>query len=992
MERSFNFKLLVPPRTNLGQISAVKPQDSGLFEDSININLMPPRQGYNKCFDKETRLPLSHKSMVLPTKSPRAEPAKKIAVMPMEKEEVRACVHACVLTLRSSQLYSKLFEEAEKVKSWKLKMDSEISQKDRKIQENRKTIETQRKAIQELQFENEHLSMKLEEQLDENEDQRNKNNATRTLCNILKDTFERSTEKMSLFEAEREETHGLFMQNHETIQATVLLFREGFQKSEDLKLRFENDFHLKKEEIFILEGKLKEKEGDIKELVLNLQETQHCLNELQETTRQQQELLQKFKQEQDTLEAKLKWAEHLREETEEKQKALACIFEQTKEIHVKDLQERDAKLEKINNIKEQLEHQFKEMQVAKESLESSLTSMKMRVNELESELCLISGELSKKNIELGKIREEKEERERQIQTLKDEMDTNSVAIKSLEEKVKADMGKILQLTAENEEKHDEISELKKKLEITSDENRHMVVSLEQAMNETKQMKEYAILKEITLKGIEEQLSEAMKNKIESSNNLKQLEKDIELHKEKYKVLLERFNQLQLQKNTIEQQVEGGASEAKESQENGEKMKIDIQRLEMEKLQLQAQLEVLSSKIKEQHQENENIQKQVNKSSQSELMKKERHIKALDLKITNLQNKLATKTKTQDENLKENKGLKKQIALEHEKSSQFEAEIVQMKEELQSMKEYHKEELQRVGSEMEHKSMSETQLRLEVQKLKQTTMEAMKIKEDTEIKCQQKITDMIALMEKHKHEYDKMVEEKDAELNEKRMQEDEIRANKTSLELELSNLLLENGQLKQHLEKVKKEKGNLQQKVEDLTKIQTSQKDSYIEKEEYLEQKILALKKQIKCLEKDKSQKKLGDSLLKTPSWTLETKIGLTPRIRSFRIRTPPSIEKEPWRKNSLELDPKSDSSEQNDILVTSYSFSTVPIKSRKPIQAKETGTECLGLFKKVQNSAVYKSPGEALKLAAMKRMRDAGWTTITNLDKKKKKVTDKIFA
>ncbi|KAI5628485.1 synaptonemal complex protein 1 [Silurus asotus] len=43
-------------------------------------------------------------------------------------------------------------------------------------------------------------------------------------------------------------------------------------------------------------------------------------------------------------------------------------------------------------------------------------------------------------------------------------------------------------------------------------------------------------------------------------------------------------------------------------------------------------------------------------------------------------------------------------------------------------------------------------------------------------------------------------------------------------------------------------------------------------------------------------------------------------------------------------------------------------------------------------SAVYKSPGAALKLAAMKRMRDAGWTTITNSDKKKKKFTEKIFA
>lgn len=53
--------------------------------------------------------------------------------------------------LRSSQLYSKLFEEAEKIKAWKLKMDYDISQKDRKLQENSRTIETQRKAIKELQ-------------------------------------------------------------------------------------------------------------------------------------------------------------------------------------------------------------------------------------------------------------------------------------------------------------------------------------------------------------------------------------------------------------------------------------------------------------------------------------------------------------------------------------------------------------------------------------------------------------------------------------------------------------------------------------------------------------------------------------------------------------------------------------------------------------------------------------------------------------------------
>lgn len=39
--------------------------------------------------------------------------------------------------------------------------------------------------------------------------------------------------------------------------------------------------------------------------------------------------------------------------------------------------------------------------------------------------------------------------------------------------------------------------------------------------------------------------------------------------------------------------------------------------------------------------------------------------------------------------------------------------------------------------------------LQVQKLKVTAAEAVKNKEDAELKCQHKIADMVALMEKHK---------------------------------------------------------------------------------------------------------------------------------------------------------------------------------------------------------------------------------------------------
>ncbi|XP_053539671.1 synaptonemal complex protein 1 isoform X6 [Ictalurus punctatus] len=954
MERAFNFnKLLVPPRTRLGQVSAVKPQDPGLFED--NSSFTAPVQSFNKCFEKET---VSHTKMVLPTESPRPEVTKWISVMPREKEEQPP--------LRSSQLYSKLFEEAEKIKAWKSKMDYDISQKDRKLQDNQRTIDTQRKAIQELQFENESLSMKLEVQLNENEDMRNKSNATRNLCNILKDTFERSTEKMNQFEAEREETHGLFLQNYENIQRMVAAFenlrvqaeadqqemlkaKEGLKQFEDLKVKFENEYRMKEEKASLLEEKLREKESQFKEIFLKLQETQKNLSQLQESANQHLELLHNCKQEQDELQEKLEREQQLRRKSEENQKLLVNTLEQTKEMYVKNLLERDAKLKEINNIKEQMSQQIEEIQVTADSLQSSLKSEKKRVQELETELSSVSQELCNKNTELGIIREVKMECDSQIQALKFEMETKENALKSFEEKVKADEGKTLQLISEHEEKQAEINKLKEKLEIAAVENKKIVATLEEVVSEQMQLKECCLLKEVKLLEIEGQLSEALNKESESSNNIERLQKDISQYKK--------------------------------------------------------QLEELNAKIEEQHQENENIQellKESNKTSQNRLMKKERQVNALELKLTNLKTKLEAKLKTQDENVKE---------------------LAKLKKESQSLKHHHEEEYKRMCSELENKSASEAELTLEVQKWKQTSLEATKSKEDTEIKFQQKIADMVALMERHKHEYDKMVEEKDAELNEKRMQEAEVNANKTSLELQLSYLQVENAKLKQQLDEIKIERENLQQQVEELTKMQTSQKDIYKKKEEYLEQEIINLKKQIKSLEKDKTQKlsettsknekgsetsdvasikkstpafsketgietpsrkdpttpfRLVDSL-KTPSWTLGTKTGTTPRIRSFRIRTPPSTEK----KNTLKLDPKSDSSEQNDVL----SFSTVINK-----RVKNSGTECLGLFKKVQSSAVYKSPGAALKLAAMKRMRDAGWTTITSSDKKKKKVTEKIFA
>eukprot|EP00064_Thunnus_orientalis_P000451 superscaffoldBa00000023_g452 len=161
------------------------------------------------------------------------------------------------------------------------------------------------------------------------------------------------------------------------------------------------------------------------------------------------------------------------------------------------------------------------------------------------------------------------------------------------------------------------------------------------------------------------------------------------------------------------------------------------------------------------------------------------------------------------------------------------------EESQNLKRLNEEEHQKLLKDLESKSTFALELENEVQKLRLTAAEAIKNKEDAELKCQHKIADMVALMEKHKSHYDRMVEEKDAELDENKKKEMKAVAHKKSL---------------------------------------------------------------------------------------------------SYRIRTPPFAEKAAcWGKSAIQLDPKSDSSDQNDLLT----FADAPAPSFSAPHSKRN------MFKKV---------------------------------------------
>ncbi|KAF3690151.1 Synaptonemal complex protein 1 [Channa argus] len=282
-----------------------------------------------------------------------------------------------------------------------------------------------------------------------------------------------------------------------------------------------------------------------------------------------------------------------------------------------------------------------------------------------------------------------------------------------------------------------------------------------------------------------------------------------------------------------------------------------------------------------------------------------------------------------------KAIKANLKVSEEKAVKLNRAIQRLEEENQSLKEEVnaiKTKIQKKCNEIEVVLQKKTkedvimatkQIINKVQKLRLTTAEAVKNKKDAELNCQHKIADMVALMEKHKNQYDRMVEEKDAELQENKKKDSEAVAYRKSLESGTESIRALCG---------------------------TTPKDIHT---------------------KD----------LKTPR-SVPICVGGSSKIRSYRIRTPPSDDKVTCRgNNTIELDPKSDSSEQNDLLV----FANTPTLNFPAPHRK-------AIFKKLQSPVTHKSPCNSLKLAAMKRMRDAGWTAVTGYDKKKKKTNEKIFA
>uniref|UniRef100_A0A8C4KK10 Uncharacterized protein n=2 Tax=Dromaius novaehollandiae TaxID=8790 RepID=A0A8C4KK10_DRONO len=140
----------------------------------------------------------------------------------------------------------------------------------------------------------------------------------------------------------------------------------------------------------------------------------------------------------------------------------------------------------------------------------------------------------------------------------------------------------------------------------------------------------------------------------------------------------------------------------------------------------------------------------------------------------------------------------------------------------------------------------------------------------------------------------------------------------------------------------------------------------------------------------------------TPSASAKSTL-CSPSLKTYVVKTPPICKLQSESTNLLsegcmrkkqkvllQLDTQSDSSEHSDLLSI---VSEEEIFKKLYKDYPQASQLCAMTPKKKPTTSNLKTPGSALKITSMRKMREAGWTAVSKMDRKRKmKEAEKLFA
>nr|XP_005911135.1 PREDICTED: synaptonemal complex protein 1 isoform X2 [Bos mutus] len=954
MEKQKPFKLFVPPRLSSSQVSAVKPQTSGGDSNFF--------KGFNKCVEDDFGFPFAMTNVSKNGENIDSDPAlQKVNFLPMleQTDNSDSCHYQEGLkdsdfenSEPMSRLYSKLYKEAEKIKKWKVNVESELKHKENKLQENRKIIEAQRKAIQELQFENEKVSLKLEEGIQENKDLVKENNATRHLCNLLKETCARSAEKTKKYEYEREETRQVYMDLNSNIEKMIIAFeelrvqaessrlemhfklKEDYEKIQHLEEEYKKEINDKEKQVSLLLIQSTEKENKMKELTFLLEESRNKINQLEEKTKLQNENLKESNEKQDHLTSELEDIKMSLQRSVNTQMAL----EEDLQIATKNIYqltgEKEAQMEEFNKAKAAHSSMVTELKTTICNLKKLLTTEQQRLEKSEDELKILTMKLQKKSSELEEMTKLKNNKEVELEELK---------------KILAEKQKLLDEKKQFEKIAEELKEAEQELT---------------GLLQTREKKVHDLEIQLTAIATSEQ---------HYSNQVKELKTELENEKLKNTELTASCNRLSLENKELAQETSDMALELKKQQEDinnskrqEERMLKQIEHLGETETQLRNELESVREELK---QKGDEVKSKLDKSEEN---------------CNNLRKQVENKSKFIEELQQENKAFKKKSTAESKQLNVYEIKVNKLEIELEGAKQKFKQMTDSYQKEIEDKKLLEENLLGEVAKAKVVADEAVKLQKEIDIRCQHKIAEMVALMEKHKHQYDKIVEERDSELGLYKSKEQEHSSMKASLE-ELKREMKENTVTL----KGKKDK-KTQTSLLETPETNYWQLDSKVPLSQNVSRSFPSANQSRSSKDKRDYLRTPAKNILSTPlpkAYTVKTPTKLKIQQRGNK-NVPIEESNSKKRKMVFEFDVNSDSSETTDLLSMVSEEETLRklCKDNNP----PISHLCVRTPKKTPSSLT--TPGSMQKSETMRKTQEDCWAVIAKMNRKQKlKEAEKLF-
>ncbi|XP_048781752.1 synaptonemal complex protein 1 isoform X2 [Lagopus muta] len=914
MEKGKPFKLFVPPRLSGGQVSAVKPQTSARAAE--------PCQGFNKCPGDDFNLPF-----VMTTAASHGEITDADSI----SQQTKLCPEVDEENLETmNELYSKLYKEAEKIKRWKLAVESELKQKERKFQENRKIIEAQRKAIQELQFENEKLSLKLEDEICENKDLLKENSASRHLCNLLKETCSHFTEKSTKYEHEREETRQLYEELNNNIERMIVAFEELRVQAENTRLEmcfklkeaeekmdnFERECKLevsmKEKQISVLTARCNEKDDVIRDIKTHLQESKNKIVDLEEAKRHEGEMLKESQLNQEYLKAELEEAKNSLRKTEATQESLETELQSTMKALIQVTQEKETQMEECKEAKALHASILEEFEASTYNLKSLLQEEQNRLKKYEDESKLLTLELTNKSAELEEMTKLKREKEMQLEELSETLKELCDLTVQLTCSVEKEQNYLKQLTALNAD-----------LEREALKNEQLTVNINTLLLEKEQMAQEKSNMATELK----KLQESHEDQREKEENIKQLVEHLEEANGQLR------NELESLREKMAKKGEEVKSKLDESEEN-------------------------------------------TKSIENEILKKERQMKMLENKLNTMKKQVENKTKCIEELQQENKVLKKKMTAESKKTSSYEGKVNKLQLEMENMNKQHKARVDIYEKEIEAKGVTENNLLEEVEKMRLLADEATIAQREADIRCQHKITEMMALMEKHKETELSCLKSELSSLKEQLKAEIE---NKENLAKDLS---------KNRAPEIEKKDKKIQTHFSETPKPHSDPDSASINVKKLFSQSDIPIKTSVMESTKTSPRAFLQSPLVRR---SLKTYTVKTPPVHKMQSESSGLIsEQRKKQKVLLQLDAQSDSSEHSDLL----SLVSDEEVFKKLYKDYPQASQLYAMTPKQKPTASnLKAPSSALKLATMRKVRETGWTAVSKMDRKRKiKDSEKLFS